>query len=47
MLPWVVPFNDLPVTGVIIKENLLFPSKQEAMVPFNDVRIEGKLLKFS
>ena len=36
--------NDLPVAEVIIIENLLLPSNQEAMVPINDVRIEGSCL---
>ena len=29
--------NDLPVTKVIIIEDSLLPSKQEAMLPINDV----------
>ena len=36
--------NDLPVTEVIIIENSLLPSNQEAMVPINDVRLRGSWL---
>ena len=39
--------NDLPVAEVIIIENLLLPSNQEAMVPINDVRIEGSCLSLA
>ena len=39
--------NDLPVTQVIIIENSLLPSNQEAMVPINDVRIEESCLRLA
>ena len=39
--------NDVPVTEVIIIENSLLLSNQEAMVPINDVRFEGSCLSLA